>query len=100
MFEIKLLTFAKNIRNMRFLKNPNITVAILFIYTTCMYIYLFPRNQEMSDNEKWTIIGVSYAALVVLWFLLRRRSKMRREREEEMQQHRRNQSNSSTSLNE
>lgn len=70
---------------MRFLKNPNATVAILFIYTTCMYIYLFPRNQEMSDTEKWTIVGVSYVALVLLWFLLRRRRRMRMEREQEIQ---------------
>lgn len=71
---------------MRFLKNPNTTIAILFIYTTCMYIYLFPRNQEMSDIEKWTIVGISYVALVLLWFLLRRRRRMRMEREQEIQQ--------------
>ena len=68
---------------MRFLKNPNWTIAILFIYTTCMYIYFFPRNHEMSTNEKWAIIGVSYAALICLWFLLRRRQRLRRERENE-----------------
>ena len=47
---------------MRFLKNPNWTVAILFVYTTCMYIYFFPRNHEMSNNEKWAIIGGSLCA--------------------------------------
>ncbi len=69
---------------MRFLKNPNWTVAILFIYTTCMYIYFFPRNHEMSDTEKWTVMGVSYAALAVLWFLMRRRQRLRKERENEL----------------
>ncbi len=68
---------------MRFLKNHNITIAVLFIYTTCMYIYFFPRNNEMSDMEKWSIIGVSYATLVLLWFLLRRRNRLRREREDD-----------------
>ena len=69
---------------MRFLKNPNITVALLFIYSTCMYIYFFPRNNEMSNTEKWIIIAVSYAILVALWFLMRRRNRLRREREEDM----------------
>ncbi len=69
---------------MRFLKNPNITVAILFIYTTGMYIYLFPRNNEMSNTEKWSIVGVSYAILVLLWFMMRRRNRLRREREEDI----------------
>ena len=84
---------------MRFIKNPNLTVAILFVYTTGMYIYLFPRNTEMSDIEKWCIVGVSYMALVLLWFLLRRRSRLRREREEEVRNSKKNQSNNSTSLN-
>ena len=84
---------------MRFIKNPNLTVAILFVYTTGMYIYLFPRNTEMSDIEKWCIVGVSYMALVLLWFLLRRRSRLRREREEEIRNIKKNQSNNSTSLN-
>lgn len=68
---------------MRFLKSPNWTIAILFIYTTCMYIYFFPRNNEMSNNEKWAIIGVSYAALICLWFLLRRQN-LRKERENKL----------------
>ena len=38
-----------------------------------MYIYFFPRNSEMSDAEKWTIVGVSYALLAALWFLLKRK---------------------------
>ncbi|MBR2301532.1 MAG: hypothetical protein IKA41_06230 [Bacteroidaceae bacterium] len=69
---------------MRFIKSPNLTIALLFLYTTGMYIYLFPRNTEMSDIEKWSIVGVSYATLVLLWFLLRRRQRLRREREEQI----------------
>ena len=71
---------------MRFLKNPNVTVAILAIYTAGMYIYLFPKNTEMSDTEKWTTIGVSAGILALLWVLLRRKNKLRRKREEEMKE--------------
>jgi cytochrome b561 len=66
---------------MRFIKNPNITVAILAIYTAAIYIYFFPRNNEMSTNEKWLTVGASVLMLALLWMLLRRRSKLRRERE-------------------
>ena len=65
-------------------RKPNFVIALLFIYTTGMYIYFFPRNTEMGSAEKWAIVGVSYALLVVLWFLLRRRERLRREREDEM----------------
>lgn len=69
---------------MRFIKNPNITIAVLAIYTAIMYIYLFPKNTEMSNTEKWITVGVSVVILVVLWFLLQRRNKLRKEREEDM----------------
>lgn len=83
MIDKKFITFAEN-SDMRFLKNYNLTVAILFIYTTCMYMYLFPRNTEMSETEKWSIVGVSYAVLILLWFMLRRRNRLRRERENDL----------------
>ena len=69
---------------MRFIKNPNTTSALLAIYTAIMYIYLFPRNTEMSNTEKWITVGVSVIMLILLWFLLRRRNKLRKEREEDM----------------
>ena len=69
---------------MRFIKNPNITVAVLAIYTAIMYIYLFPRNTEMTNTEKWATVGVSVGILVVLWMLLRRRNKLRKEREDDI----------------
>ena len=69
---------------MRFIKNPNITIAILAAYTAGMYIYLFPKNTEMTNSEKWLTIGVSVVILALLWVLLRRREKLRREREEDM----------------
>ncbi|MBO7231319.1 MAG: hypothetical protein J6V20_07945 [Bacteroidaceae bacterium] len=67
---------------MRFIKNPNITIAVLAIYTAIMYIYLFPKNTEMTNLEKWATVGVSVVILAFLWFLLRRRNKLRKEREE------------------
>lgn len=69
---------------MRFLKNPNATVVILAIYTAIMYIYLFPKNTEMSNTEKWVTIGFSAGILVLLWILLRRRNKLRKEREDDI----------------
>ena len=67
---------------MRFIKNPNLTVAILAIYTAAVYIYFFPRNHEMSTTQKWLTVGASVVMLALLWVLLRRRAKLRREREE------------------
>ena len=69
---------------MRFLKNPNITVAVLAVYTAAVYIYFFPRNNEMNATEKWLTVGASVVMLALLWLLLRRRAKLRREREENM----------------
>ena len=69
---------------MRFFKNPNITVAVLAIYTAIMYIYLFPRNTEMTNTEKWATVGASAVMLAILWILLRRRSKLKKAREDEM----------------
>ena len=67
---------------MRFIKNPNITVAVLAVYTAAVYIYFFPRNTEMSNVEKWLTVGASVVMLALLWLLLRRRARLRREREE------------------
>ena len=71
--------------SMRFIRKPGLVIALLFIYTTGMYLYFFPRNNEMSDTEKWTIVAVSYALLLLLWYLLRRKERLRREREEDME---------------
>ena len=70
--------------NMRFLRNPNITIAVLAVYTAIMYIILFPRNEEMSSTEKWATIGASVAILALLWVLLRKREKLRKQREEDL----------------
>ena len=67
---------------MRFLKNPNLTIAVLAVYTAAVYIYFFPRNTEMSTTEKWLTVCASVVMLALLWLLLRRRARLRREREE------------------
>ena len=69
---------------MRFFRNPNVTIAVLAIYTAVMYVILMPRNTEMSVTEKYITVGVSVVVLVLLWMLLRRREKLRREREKEI----------------
>jgi hypothetical protein len=69
---------------MRFFKNPNTTIAILAIYTAIVYIYFFPKNNEMSTTEKWITVGTSCIVLSILWYLLRRRDKLRREREKDL----------------
>ena len=74
---------------MRFLRKPNLTIALLAIYTAVIYLYFFPRNNEMSSGEKWATVGASAVILLLLWFLLRKREKMRRQREEEMDKDRR-----------
>ena len=68
---------------MRFRKSPNLTIALLAIYTAGIYFYFFPRNNEMSLNEKLCIVGASVVILALLWVLLRKREKLRREREQD-----------------
>ena len=58
-------------------KKHKLIVGLLFVYMTGMFIYFFPRNNEMSDVEKWAVVGVSYLLLVVLWFVLKKRDKLR-----------------------
>ncbi len=65
-------------------KKHKLIVGLLFVYMTGMYIYFFPRNNEMSDVEKWVVVGVSYLLLVILWFVLKRRDRLRSRHEDEI----------------
>ena len=65
-------------------KKNKLIVGLLFVYMTGMYIYFFPRNNEMSDVEKWAVVGVSYLLLVILWFVLKRRDRLRSRHEDEI----------------
>lgn len=58
-------------------KKHKLIVGLLFVYMTGMYIYFFPRNNEMGEVEKWAIVVVSYLLLVILWFVLKRRDRLR-----------------------
>lgn len=57
--------------------------AILFLYVTATALLLTPKNQEISLLEKSLTIGVSYLAIVLLWFLLRRKERLAAHRREE-----------------
>ena len=72
-------------QNMKFFRNPNVTIAVFAVYTAAMYAIFMPKNNEVSVTEKWITAGVSIAVLALLWVLLRKREKLRREREKEMQ---------------
>lgn len=65
-------------------KKHKLIVGVLFVYMTGMFVYFFPRNNEMSDAEKWAVIGVSYLLLVILWFVLKRRDRLRSKHEDEI----------------
>lgn len=65
-------------------KKHKLIVGLLFVYMTGMFVYFFPRNNEMSDAEKWAVIGVSYLLLVILWFVLKHRDRLRSKHEDEI----------------
>ena len=58
---------------MRFLRNPNVTIAVLAVYTAIMYMIFIPSNDEMGTTEKCVTVGVSVLVLALLWVLLRKR---------------------------
>ena len=59
---------------------------VLFIYTTVMAIWFIPRNQEMSDTEKWVTVSASYLIIALLWWVLRKKEKIAAYRHDEMKQ--------------
>lgn len=65
-------------------RKHKLIVGLLFVYMTGMFAYFFPRNNEMSDAEKWTVVAVSYLLLVILWFVLKRRDRLRSKHEDEI----------------
>jgi membrane protease YdiL (CAAX protease family) len=64
-------------------KKHKLIVGLLFVYMTGMFVYLFPRNNEMSEVEKWAVVGVSYLLLIILWFVLKKRDSLRSKRDDE-----------------
>ncbi|MBQ8593344.1 MAG: hypothetical protein IJ467_03500 [Bacteroidaceae bacterium] len=55
----------------------------LFIYATAMAVYFIPRNNEMSDTEKWVTVIASYVIIGLLWFTLKKKEDFTRKRDEE-----------------
>ncbi len=70
---------------MKIFKRSTVLPAALFIYTTVMAVYFLPRNDELSNTEKWVTILVSYVIIALLWFVLRKKEQMieRHKREDE-----------------
>lgn len=71
----------------KFKKSTGVAIAFL-IYVTAMAAYLVPRNNEISQTEKYlTVIG-SYAIVLLLWLVLRKKEQARdRRRKEEQSNH-------------
>ena len=65
-------------------KRPWIIPLCLFVYTTGMFIWLLPRNDEASTSEKVITVVVAYAIILLLYVLLRKKDKMARERENDL----------------
>lgn len=65
--------------------NKSTWIAIAFlIYVTGTGIYLLPRNNEISNSEKFLTLGGAYIVVFALWLMLRKkeqRQKLRREEE-------------------
>ena len=67
-------------------KKPWLIPLCLFIYTTVMFIWLLPKNQEASDMEKILTVVVAYAIIGGLYLLLRKKDKLAKERENDIHQ--------------
>lgn len=67
----------------RFRKSVIMPLA-LFIYATVMAIYFIPRNNAMSDTEKWITVSASYIIIALLWWVLRKKEQMAAKHDEEM----------------
>ena len=60
-------------------KSTWVTVALL-IYVSVTAAYLLPRNNEVSDTEKYLTLAASY---VIVWLVLRKKEQMQQRRREE-----------------
>jgi hypothetical protein len=64
--------------------NKSTWIAIAFlIYVTATGIYLLPRNNEISNNEKFLTLGGAYIVVLALWLMLRKKEKRQKLRREE-----------------
>nr|WP_320058039.1 hypothetical protein [uncultured Bacteroides sp.] len=64
--------------------NKSTWIAIAFlIYVTATGIYLLPRNNEISNSEKFLTLGGGYIVVLALWLMLRKKEKRQKLRREE-----------------
>ena len=63
-------------------KSTWVTVALL-IYVSVTAAYLLPRNNEVSDTEKYLTLAASYVIVLVLWLVRRKKEQMQQRRREE-----------------
>jgi len=64
--------------------NKSTWVAIAFlIYVTATGIYLLPRNNEISRDEKFLTLAGAYIIVLALWLVLRKKEQRKKRREEE-----------------
>lgn len=63
-------------------KSTGITLALL-VYVSVTAAYLLPRNNEVSDTEKYLTLAASYVIVLVLWFVLRKKEQLQQRRREE-----------------
>lgn len=68
------------------LKKSIVLPVALLVYTTAMAVLFIPRNQELSDAEKWGTVIISYLIIALLWWVLDKKEKLAIKRQEEMKQ--------------
>ena len=57
------------------LKKSIVLPVALLVYTTAMAVLFIPRNQELSDAEKWGTVIISYLIIALLWWVLKKKEK-------------------------
>jgi hypothetical protein len=75
---------------MRKFKKSTWLCGALFVYVTIMAIYLVPRNQNVSDLEKYITVAVSYVVVLLLWLVLRKKEKLAEIRRQEQENRKKN----------
>lgn len=65
-------------------RKPWLVPLCLFVYTTAMFVWLLPRNEETSMTEKVITVAVAYCFIAILYFVLKKKEKMARERENDL----------------
>lgn len=65
-------------------RRPWFVPLCLFVYTTAMFLWLLPQNQEADVTEKIITVVVAYLIIGILFLILKKKDKMARERENDI----------------